>query len=46
MDGNSRDDFEQIRDMYPGHVIEVSIFERELGKLPGRRCIVWEVRCY
>lgn len=31
---------------YPGHVLEVSIYDRCLGDLPHRNALVWEVRRY
>lgn len=39
-------DFEALLELYPGHVLEVSIYEGTLGDLPGRNAIVWEVRRY
>jgi hypothetical protein len=31
---------------YPGHVLEVSIYDRCLGDLQHRNALVWEVRRY
>lgn len=39
-------DFEALMELYPGHVLEVSVYSRCLGDLPGRNALVWEVRRY
>lgn len=33
-------------DRYPDHVLEVSIYDRCIGDVPGRNALVWEVRRY
>jgi hypothetical protein len=43
---SERDDLEVLRDRYPGHVIEFSVFRDCVGILPNRRMVVWEVRDY
>jgi len=42
----SHDDWRGLLDRYPDHVLEVSVFDRCLGDLPGRNALVWEVRRY
>jgi hypothetical protein len=42
----SYDDWQLLLERYPGHVLEVSIFENCLGDCPGRNALVWEVRRY
>jgi hypothetical protein len=39
-------DFQEIVLAYPGHVVEVSVYDHYLGDLPGRNALVWEVRRY
>jgi hypothetical protein len=39
-------DFGELALAYPGHVIEVSVYDHCLGDLPGRNSLVWEVRRY
>jgi len=39
-------DFEALTELYPGHVIELSVYECTLGMLRGRNTIIWEVRKY
>jgi hypothetical protein len=39
-------DFEVLLERYPGHVLEVSVYARCLGDVPGRNALVWEVRRY
>jgi hypothetical protein len=42
----SYEDWRELLDRYPDHVLEVSIFDRCLGDLPHRNALVWEVRRY
>jgi hypothetical protein len=46
MTPSSYDDWLMLIDRYPGHVLEVSIYDRCLGDVPGRNALVWEVRRY
>lgn len=46
MTASSWADFEALLEQYPDHVLEVSVFDRCLGNIPGRNAIVWEVRRY
>lgn len=39
-------DWQILLDRYPDHVLEVSIYDRCLGDVPGRNALVWEVRRY
>lgn len=39
-------DLEALRDKYPGHVYELSALDRNLGQIPGRNAVIWEVRTY
>jgi len=42
----SYEDWQGLLDQYPDHVLEVSIYNRCLGDIPGRNALVWEVRKY
>ena len=42
----SHDDWNLLLEQHPGHVLEVSIYDRCLGDTPGRNALVWEVRKY
>jgi len=46
MSPSSWSDFEELLALYPGHVLEVSVYGRPLGDTPGRNALVWEVRKY
>ena len=46
MSPSSHDDWQILLERYPGHVFEVSIYDRCLGDVPGRNALVWEVRRY
>jgi hypothetical protein len=46
MTPSSYEDWRVLLDQYPGHVLEVSIYDRCLGDIPGRNALVWEVRRY
>lgn len=45
-DPNSYEDLMLLLDMYPGHVVEFSTFSKNLGEIPGRNTVIWEVRHY
>lgn len=45
-DPNSMDDLRGIWERYPDAVIELTAFDRQIGSLPGRNTVVWEVRDY
>jgi hypothetical protein len=38
-------DLEELRELWPGHVYELSACNRCLGTIPGRNAVIWEVRC-
>jgi hypothetical protein len=40
------DQFEDIRERFPDHTIEFSVYDRLLGNCPGCNWVVWEVRGY
>ena len=42
----SHEDWNLLLGQYPGHVLEVSIYDRCLGDTPGCNALVWEVRKY
>lgn len=42
----SHEDWQGLLGRYPGHVLEVSVYDRCLGDVPGRNALVWEVRRY
>lgn len=46
MTPSSLDDWEMLTSRFPGHVLEVSVYDRCLGDVPGRNALVWEVRRY
>ena len=46
MTPSSHDDWLLLLASYPGHVLEVSIYDHCLGDVPGRNALVWEVRLY
>lgn len=46
LSANDYDDVCLLLDRYPGHVIEMTVCDREVGKIPGRRAVIWEVRAY
>jgi len=39
-------DLTALLELYPGHIVELSVYEVLLGDLRGRNTIVWEVRNY
>jgi len=46
MSSASYEDWQDLIGRYPGHVLEVSVYDRYLGDLPRRNALVWEVRRY
>lgn len=46
LNDNSYDDLNDLIERYPGHVYELSAFEKCVGTLAGRNHLVWEVRAY
>lgn len=46
MDPSSRDDVYQLLDLYPDATIEFSCFTVDVGNIPGRNTMIWEVRNY
>jgi len=46
LDPSSRDDFDAIWELYPSAVIEFATYPYDLGKIPGRNTLIWEVRDY
>lgn len=46
MTPSSYEDWQELLTRYPGHVLEVSVWEQCIGDLPHRNAIVWEVRYY
>jgi hypothetical protein len=46
MTPSSYEDWRVLLDEYPGHVLEVSVFDSCVGDLPDRNALVWEVRIY
>ena len=42
----SHEDWLALLERWPGHVLEVSVYDRCLGDLPNRNALVWEVRRY
>lgn len=43
---SSYNDLALLLDLYPGHVIEFGIYKYNLGDVPNRNTIIWEVRKY
>ncbi len=46
LNGNGQDDLADLMEKYPGHVYEISVFDRCVGKLPHRNYVCWEIRTY
>jgi hypothetical protein len=46
MSPSSLADLWAIFDLWPEHVVEFSAVDRNFGTIPGRNCVVWEVRKY
>lgn len=43
---SSYEDILELLDTYKNHVIELSVFNKNVGILPHRNTIIWEVRLY
>jgi hypothetical protein len=46
MDPSSQDDIDILLDLYPDATIEFTCFDVNVGHLPGRNTMIWEVRNY
>jgi hypothetical protein len=46
MTPGSYDDLMAVMDTWPDHVIEVSVWSVDVGDIPNRNAIIWEVRSY
>lgn len=46
MTPSSYEDWKTLLDIYPSHVLEVSVYDKCLGDIPDRNALVWEVRMY
>lgn len=46
IDASSLDDIRDLFDLYPDAVIEFAAFAVNVGNIPGRNTIIWEVRNY
>ena len=46
MTPSSYEDWLVLLERYPGHVLEISVYEHCVGDIPGRNALVWEVRRY
>ena len=42
----SYEDLEKLLDTFPNDIIEISAWDKNIGNIPGRNAIVWEVRNY
>lgn len=39
-------DLFELLELFPSHVVELTVYNRHLGAWPGRNTIIWEVRLY
>ncbi len=46
MDARDREMVEELFELYPDAAVEFGVYGRQVGVLPGHRCVIWEVRCY
>lgn len=46
LDPSSLDDLDALFDLYPDAVVELSSFSKDVGCIPRRNTIIWEVRDY
>lgn len=46
LNGNGIDDVMELLQLYPDHVVEISVTSDCIGKLPHRNYVTWEVRRY
>lgn len=43
---NDYEDLMTLLERYPGHVVEMTVCDRAVGKIPMRNTVIWEVRNY
>lgn len=43
---NSLEDIMELLDEYPGHIVEFSTYDKNLGDCSARNTVIWEVRNY
>jgi hypothetical protein len=46
MTGSSFEDLDALLDLYPDSIIELSVYSRDVGSIPDRNALIWEVRNY
>lgn len=46
VDPSSREDIDALLELYPDAVIEFACYTRDVGVIPGRNTVIWEVRDY
>ena len=46
LDPSSLDDLDDLLDLYPDAVIEFTAFSKDIGMIPNRNTVMWEVRNY
>lgn len=46
MDPSSQQDLDDLLDLYPDATIEFTCYDIDLGVIPNRNTIFWEVRNY
>lgn len=46
MDASSRDDLEMLLELYPDAAVEFTCFSVNVGVIPGRNTLIWEIRNY
>jgi len=46
MDPSSRDDLEMLLELYPDATVEFTCFDIDVGNIPSRNTMMWEVRDY
>ena len=46
MDECSREDLDELMRLYPGHTVEFGCYDVNVGMLPNRNTVFWEVRLY
>ncbi len=44
MDASSLDDLDDLLDLYPDSTIEFTTFSKDVGLIPNRNTLIWEVR--
>lgn len=45
-DPASYENIKTLLNLYPAHVVEFSVCDRNVGVIPGRNCVIWECRLY